>query len=44
MKKAEEIAKQEKANEVAVISGVGVRDYYRHLGYKLKNTYLRKSI
>jgi elongator complex protein 3 len=44
MKKAEEIAKQEKANEVAVISGVGVRGYYRHLGYKLKNTYLRKSI
>jgi len=44
MQKAEEIAKKEKANEIAVISGVGVRDYYRHLGYKLKNTYLRKRI
>ncbi|MCF7795180.1 tRNA uridine(34) 5-carboxymethylaminomethyl modification radical SAM/GNAT enzyme Elp3 [Patescibacteria group bacterium] len=44
MKKAEDIAKQEKAKEIAVISGVGVRNYYRHLGYKLKDTYLRKKI
>ncbi len=28
----------------AVISGVGVRDYYRKLGYKLTNTYMVKKI
>jgi elongator complex protein 3 len=44
MQKAEDIVKKEKVNEIAVISGVGVRDYYRHLGYKLKNTYLKKKI
>jgi len=27
-------------NKIAVISGVGVRNYYRKLGYKLKDTYL----
>jgi elongator complex protein 3 len=44
MQTAENIAKKHKAKEIAVISGVGVRDYYRHLGYKLKDTYLRKRI
>jgi elongator complex protein 3 len=44
MQEAEDIAKKYKVKEIAVISGVGVRDYYRHLGYTLKDTYLRKKI
>ena len=45
MRLAEKITKQEfKLNKIAVISGVGVRDYYRKLGYKLKETYMVKTI
>jgi len=41
IKKAERIAKKEfKINEIAVISGVGAREYYRNLGYKLRGTYM----
>ena len=42
--KAEEIALENKLKNIAVISGVGVRDYYRKFGYKLKNSYLFKKI
>ncbi|MFA5163710.1 MAG: tRNA uridine(34) 5-carboxymethylaminomethyl modification radical SAM/GNAT enzyme Elp3 [Patescibacteria group bacterium] len=44
MKNAEAIVKQNKIKKMAVISGVGVRDYYRKLGYKLKDSYLVKQI
>ncbi len=45
MKEAEKIAKEEfKLNKIAVISGVGVRGYYRKLGYRLQNTYMIKSL
>ncbi|MDA3802353.1 MAG: tRNA uridine(34) 5-carboxymethylaminomethyl modification radical SAM/GNAT enzyme Elp3 [Patescibacteria group bacterium] len=44
IKKAEEIAKSEKANSIAIISGVGVRGYYRKFSYKLKNTYMFKVL
>jgi elongator complex protein 3 len=45
IKEAEKIAKKEFGqNKIAVISGIGVRDYYRKLGYKLKNTYMVKEI
>jgi len=44
MKKAENLARENKAKKIAVISGVGVRGYYRKLGYKLKNSYLLKKI
>lgn len=44
MAKAEELSVLAKANHIAVISGVGVRGYYRKLGYRLKNTYLVKKI
>lgn len=44
MKEAEEIAKNYGYKKIAVISGVGVRDYYRKLGYRLKNTYMIKKI
>jgi len=40
----EKICKKNRINKLAVISGVGVRDYYRKLGYKLENTYLIKKI
>lgn len=43
IKKAEEIAKKENSSKIAVISGVGVRDYYRKLGYKLEGTYMVKK-
>jgi len=40
---AEKIAKQEFGlSKIAVISGVGVRNYYRRLGYRLKDTYMVK--
>jgi len=41
---AEKIAKNAGYKNIAVISGVGVRPYYRKLGYKLKNTYMVKTL
>lgn len=41
---AEKICKQKKIKKIAVIAGVGVRDYYRRLGYELENTYLTKTL
>jgi elongator complex protein 3 len=40
---AEKIAKKNKFKEIAVISGVGVRGYYKKFGYKLKNSYMWKK-
>ena len=43
IKEAEKIVKEEfKINKIFVISGIGVRGYYRKLGYRLKNTYMVK--
>ncbi len=42
IKKAEEITKKEGLKKISVISGVGVRDYYRKLGYELKEGYMVK--
>jgi len=46
IQKAEEIIKEEYPNikKMAVISGIGVREYYRHLGYKQKGTYMVKRL
>jgi elongator complex protein 3 len=45
IKMAEKITKKEFGiSKIAVISGVGVRGYYRKLGYKLNNTYMIKQI
>lgn len=45
IKEAERIAKKEfKLKKIAVISGVGVREYYRKLGYRLKNEYMIKKL
>lgn len=42
---AEKIVKKEwGVNKIAVISGVGVREYYRSLGYQLKETYMIKKL
>ncbi|GAI30005.1 unnamed protein product, partial [marine sediment metagenome] len=44
MKKAEEIVKKTEIKKLKVISGVGVREYYRKIGYKLEKEYMTKSI
>lgn len=45
MAEAEEIAKKEfGVKKMAVISGIGVREYYRKLGYKLKDEYMVKNL
>ena len=41
---AEKIAKKDQANKIAVIAGIGVREYYRKTGYKLESTYMVKKI
>ncbi|MDP3244491.1 MAG: tRNA uridine(34) 5-carboxymethylaminomethyl modification radical SAM/GNAT enzyme Elp3 [bacterium] len=44
MKKAEEVARQQGYKKIAVISGIGVREYYRKLGFRQQGTYMVKSI
>jgi len=44
MAKAEEIAKENSKDKIIVISGVGVRDYYRKLGYNLEGPYMIKNL
>lgn len=46
MAEAEKIAKKAGYKEIRVISGVGVREYYRNLGYKLDEggVYMEKDI
>jgi elongator complex protein 3 len=44
MAEAEDIARQHGSSRVAVIAALGVRDYYRRLGYRLAETYMVKDI
>jgi ELP3 family radical SAM enzyme/protein acetyltransferase len=44
MMEAEKISRQNNYSQIAVISGIGVREYYRKLRYKLKGTYMIKKI
>ncbi len=45
MKEAEKIVNKEfKLKKISVISGIGVRDYYRKLGYRLQDNYMIKKI
>lgn len=44
LKEAETIALGQGYNNITVISGVGVRDYYRKLGYYLRDTYMVKKL
>ncbi|TSC94926.1 MAG: elongator complex protein 3 [Parcubacteria group bacterium Athens1014_10] len=43
MREAEKIAKKQSFKKMAVISGIGAREYYQKLGYKLEGTYMVKS-
>jgi elongator complex protein 3 len=42
--RAESLAKKEGYSKIAVIAGVGTRDYYRKVGYKLSQTYMVKDL
>jgi elongator complex protein 3 len=44
MKEAERISREAGYEKIAVISGVGVRGYYRKLGFKLEGTYMVKYL
>jgi elongator complex protein 3 len=45
MEEAERIAREEHGSgKIAVISGVGTRDYYRRLGYELEGVYMTKML
>ena len=44
MQKAEELAHENGYKKLAVISGVGVREYYQKLGYKLEGYYMIKEL
>jgi elongator complex protein 3 len=44
MREAERMAKEQGYKYLSVISGVGVRGYYRKLGYRLVGTYMRKKL
>ena len=44
IKEAEKIAGDAGVKKIRVISGIGVRGYYRKLGYKLENTYMVKKL
>ncbi|MDZ4385223.1 MAG: radical SAM protein, partial [Candidatus Moranbacteria bacterium] len=45
MLEAERIAKNEfNLEKIVVISGIGVRGYYRKMGYRLLNTYMAKKL
>jgi ELP3 family radical SAM enzyme/protein acetyltransferase len=41
--KAEEIAISHGFKKISIISGIGVREYYRKFGYQLENTFMMKE-
>lgn len=44
MAEAEKLAKSAGYHKIAVISSIGTRDYYRHLGYVREGLYLTKNL
>ena len=44
IQKAESIALTQSWDKIAIIAGVGVREYYKKLGYELDGTYMIKSL
>lgn len=42
--KAEQITKNNKCKKLSIISGIGVREYYKKLGYELEETYMVKDL
>ncbi|MBU4347293.1 tRNA uridine(34) 5-carboxymethylaminomethyl modification radical SAM/GNAT enzyme Elp3 [Patescibacteria group bacterium] len=43
MAEAEKIARENGYKKIAVISGIGARNYYRKLGYRLSESYMMKA-
>jgi elongator complex protein 3 len=44
MAKAEETAKKEGKRTIRITAGVGVREYYRSMGYELRAPYMVKEL
>jgi len=44
LEKAEQIAEEAGYNKISVISGIGVREYYRKFGYEFDGTFMSKEI
>ena len=44
LQKAEEITKENKIKKLSIISGIGVREYYKKLGYNLEGFYMVKNV
>lgn len=44
VEEAERIAKKNGFSKIAIISGIGVRPYFRKLGYRLNGTYMIKKL
>ncbi len=44
LKEAERISKENNYDKIVIISGIGVREYYRKLGYKLEGPYMVKNL
>ena len=44
MTEAEKISREYRFKKIAVIAGIGTREYYRKKGYKLHGTYMLKAI
>ena len=44
IEEAEKISVKNKSKKISIISGIGVRDYYKKLGYKLEDTYMVKNL
>jgi elongator complex protein 3 len=44
MAEAEKMSLEAGFKKIAVISGIGVRNYYKKLGYRLQGTYMVKSL
>lgn len=44
LNKAEEITKEHRIKELSIISGIGVREYYKKLGYDLEGFYMVKKL
>lgn len=44
LKEAEKITKENKFKKIKIISGIGVRNYYRKQGYRLNGPYMTKTL
>ncbi len=44
LKKAEDLCKENNKNKLVVISGIGVREYYKKLGYQQDGPYVSKIL